>query len=36
MFGFASRRDFHEWLGEDLAQFVRKAIGDQVRKADDK
>ena len=34
MMGLASRRDFQQWVGGELAQFVRTAIDDNVKKAD--
>jgi len=34
MLGLASRRDFQGWIGGELAQLVRKAIDEDVKKAD--
>jgi len=34
MLGLASRRDFQGWIGGELAQLVREAIDEHVKKAD--
>lgn len=34
--GIVSRRDFHEWLGRDLGDKARDAIGDKFRKLHEK